>query len=54
VRIDRALMLPGFGPEGALAVEPASAALQITASRVLAFQNRLTVVLRVDRGPLRR
>lgn len=52
VQIDHALTLPGFGPEGALAVEPASAALQITATRLIAFQNRLTVVLRVDRGPL--
>lgn len=52
VQIDRALTLPGFGPEGALAVEPASAALQISATRVIAFQNRLTLVLRVDRGVL--
>lgn len=52
IRVDRALTLPGFGPEGALAVDPASAALQITATRIIAFQNRLTVVLRVDRGPL--
>lgn len=52
VRVDRALTLPGFGPEGALAVNPAAAALTITASRIIAFQHRLTVVLRVDRGPL--
>jgi len=52
VRLESALNLPGFGPEGALAVEPATAALKITATRVIAFQNRLTVVLRVDRGPL--
>lgn len=52
VRVDRALTLPGFGPEGALAVNPAAAALTITATRIIAFQHRLTVVLRVDRGPL--
>lgn len=52
VRVDRALTLPGFGPEGALAVNPAAASLTITATRIIAFQHRLTVVLRVDRGPL--
>ena len=52
VRLDRALNLPGFGPEGALTVQPARAALSMQASRVLAYRNRLTVVLRVERGPL--
>lgn len=52
VRLDRALSLPGFGPEGALTVQPARAALSMRASRVLAYRNRLTVVLRVERGPL--
>lgn len=51
VRFDHELQLPGFGPEGALAVDPARALLTISASRVLAFQNRLTVVLRVERSP---
>jgi hypothetical protein len=50
--LDRALNLPGFGPEGALTVQPARAALSMQASRVLAYRNRLTVVLRVERGPL--
>lgn len=52
VRVDKALELPGFGPEGALAVNPANAALTISASRIIAFQHRLTVVLRVDRAAL--
>lgn len=52
IRVDRALDLPGFGPEGALAVSPASAALTISASRIITFQHRLTVVLRVSRGAL--
>lgn len=52
VRLDRALSLPGFGPEGALTVQPAQAALTVSASRVLAYRGRLTVVLRVERGPL--
>jgi hypothetical protein len=52
VRLDRALNLPGFGPEGALTVQPARALLSMRASRVLAYRNRLTVVLRVERGPL--
>jgi hypothetical protein len=51
VRLDRALRLPGFGPEGALTVQPATAALRVSASRVIAFRDRLTVVLRVERGP---
>ena len=52
VRLDRAMSLPGFGPEGALTVQPARAALSMRASRVLAYRNRLTVVLQVERGPL--
>lgn len=51
VRFDHDLQLPGFGPEGALAVDPARATLTISASRVIAFQNRLTVVLKVERSP---
>lgn len=51
VRFDHELRLPGFGPEGALAVEPARADLSISASRVLAYENRLTVVLKVERSP---
>lgn len=51
VRFDHDLRLPGFGPEGALAVEPARADLSISASRVLAYENRLTVVLKVERSP---
>ncbi|MBL0938418.1 MAG: hypothetical protein IBJ03_05970 [Gemmatimonadaceae bacterium] len=51
VRFDHDLRLPGFGPEGALAVDPARAILTISASRVLAFQNRLTVVLKIERSP---
>jgi hypothetical protein len=52
VRLDRALSLPGFGPEGALTVQAAQAALSVRATRVLAYKGRLTVVLHVERGPL--
>jgi hypothetical protein len=52
IRVDKALDLPGFGPEGALAVSPAISALTISASRIITFQHRLTVVLRVERAAL--
>lgn len=53
IRIDKALTLPGFGPEGALAVRAASSAITISASRVVTFQHRLIVVLAVERAALK-
>lgn len=50
VRLDQAMKLPGFGPEGALSIQPSSAPLSIQASRIIAFQNRLWVILRIDLG----
>lgn len=50
VRLDQAMALPGFGPEGALSILPSTAAMTVTASRVVAFQNRLWIVLRVELG----
>jgi len=50
VRLDESMTLPGFGPEGALSIEPSAAPLRVQASRVIAFQNRLWIVLRVDIG----
>lgn len=52
IRVDKALTLPGFGPDGALAVRAASSALTISASRVVTFQHRLIVVLKIERGTL--
>lgn len=52
VRVDKALTLPGFGPEGALAVRAASSALTISASRVVTFQHRLIAVLKIERGTM--
>ncbi len=50
VRLDQTMSLPGFGPEGAFAIQPSTAPMTITASRVIAFQNRLWMILRVDLG----
>ena len=50
VRLDKAMELPGFGPEGALSIAPSTAAMTVTASRVVAFQNRIWIVLRLELG----
>ena len=50
VRLDENMTLPGFGPEGALSIEPSSAPLTVRVSRVIAFQNRLWVVIRAELG----
>ena len=50
VRLDQAMSLPGFGPEGAFAIQPSTAPMTIQASRVIAFQNRLWMILRVELG----
>lgn len=50
VRLEENMTLPGFGPEGALTIEPSRAPLTVTASRVIAFQNRLWIVLRAELG----
>jgi hypothetical protein len=50
LRLDQEMALPGFGPEGALSIEPSSAPMTITASRILAFQNRLWIILHVELG----
>ena len=44
------MRLPGFGPEGALTVQPSIAPLTVSASRVIAFQNRLWIILRIELG----
>jgi hypothetical protein len=51
VHVERDLQLPGFGPEGALSVEPATAPLALSVSRFLAFGDALLVVLRLERRP---
>jgi hypothetical protein len=50
VRLDQAMNLPGFGPDATLSVEATSAPLTVTASRVIAFQNRLWIALHVELG----
>ncbi len=50
VRLDQQMQLPGFGPEGALSIEPSQAPMTVEVARVIAFQNRLWVVLRVALG----
>jgi hypothetical protein len=50
VRLDQQMTLPGFGPEGALSIEPSQAPMAVEVARVIAFQNRLWVVLHVALG----
>lgn len=50
VRIDQAMKLPGFGPEGTLSVAPSAAPMTVAVSRLIAFQNRLWIILRVELG----
>jgi hypothetical protein len=50
VRLDQNMTLPGFGPDGALSITPSAAPLRMSASRVIAFQNRLWIVLRAELG----
>lgn len=50
VRLDQTMNLPGFGPEGMLSIEPSSAPMSVEASRVIAFQNRLWIILHVEIG----
>jgi hypothetical protein len=50
VRLDESMMLPGFGPEGMLSIAPSRAPMQVDARRVIAFQNRLWIVLGVRVG----
>ena len=50
VRLDQTMNLPGFGPEGTLSIEPSSAPMSVEASRVIAFQNRLWIILHVELG----
>ncbi len=50
VRLDQAMKLPGFGPEGTLSVAPSAAPMSVAVSRLIAFQNRLWIILRVELG----
>ena len=50
VRLDQTMNLPGFGPEGMLSIAASSAPLSVEASRVIAFQNRLWIILHVELG----
>lgn len=50
VRLDRAMTLPGFGESAALRVREVSAPMTVTASRVIAFRDRLWFILKVERG----
>lgn len=53
VRLDRIVRLPAFGPEGPVTVPAAEADVRVSASRVIAFRDRLWVVLKVARTPFR-
>lgn len=50
VHLDQSMTLPGFGPEGALSIEPSIAPMAVRASRVIAFQNRLWIILHIELG----
>ncbi len=53
VRLDRAVRLPAFGPDGPVAVPAAQSDVRVTTSRVVAFRDRLWVMLKVSRTPFR-
>ena len=50
VRLDEKMTLPGFGPDGMLSVAESSAPMSVEASRVIAFQNRLWIILHIELG----
>jgi hypothetical protein len=50
VRLDQVMTLPGFGPEGALSIEPSVAPMSVQATRVIAYSNRLWIILRIELG----
>lgn len=50
VRLDRDLRLPGFGPEGVIAIPAVSAPLTVAAHNVVAFRNRLWLSISVQHG----
>lgn len=50
VRLSRDMLLPGFGKGTAVSVAESRAAIGVEAARVIAFQNRLWIILRVDLG----
>ena len=50
IRLDQAMQLPGFGPDGFLSVPASRAAITVEAARVIAFQNRLSIILTVKLG----
>ncbi|MES3033887.1 MAG: hypothetical protein V4813_07810 [Gemmatimonadota bacterium] len=50
VRLDQSMNLPGFGPEGAFTIQPSIAPMTVRASRVIAFQNRLWIILHIELG----
>jgi hypothetical protein len=50
VSLDEEMKLPGFGPEGLLSLEPSTAPMTFEASRVIAFQNRLWIILHIELG----
>ena len=53
VRLDRLVRLPAFGPEGPVSVPAAQADVRVSTTRVIAFRDRLWVILKVDRSPFR-
>jgi hypothetical protein len=50
VRLDQAMALPGFGPDGLMSVAASTAPMSVEAARVIAFQNRLWIILHVELG----
>lgn len=50
VRLSREMLLPGFGEGSAVSVAESRAAIGVEAARVIAFQNRLWIILRVGLG----
>jgi len=54
VQVAGELALPAIAPGGAISIAAARTPLRLSASKVIAFRDRLTVVLRLERGTLER
>ena len=50
VRLDQAISLPGFGPEGPISVAPVEARIAIQVSRVATWGGYTWIVLHTERG----
>lgn len=50
VRLDQSMTLPGFGPDAVISLVASAAPMSVEASRIIAFENRLWIILHVELG----